>query len=91
MRVQSVSPLALALVSTVGCQGQVLPAARGSATAAAAPPPPPRVLFGRSKVATRYGIVATSQPLAARAGVQILERGGNTIDAAITTNAVMAA
>jgi gamma-glutamyltranspeptidase/glutathione hydrolase len=44
---------------------------------------------GRSKVATTFGIVAASQPLAARAGAQILERGGNAIDAAIATNAVM--
>src|SRR3954462_1779530 len=49
----------------------------------------PRVVVGRSKVATKYGIVAASQPLAARAGVQILERGGNAIDAAIAANAVM--
>src|SRR5580704_19216617 len=47
------------------------------------------VIVGRSRIATRYGIVATSQPLAARAGVQILERGGNAVDAAIATNAVM--
>src|ERR1051325_3802922 len=47
----------------------------------------PRV--GRSKVATRYGIVAASQPLAARAGVQVLEHGGNAVDAAIAANAVM--
>src|SRR5471032_1690364 len=47
------------------------------------------VVVGRSRVATKYGIVATSQPLAARAGVQVLERGGNAIDAAIATNAVM--
>ncbi|MBI1873091.1 MAG: gamma-glutamyltransferase [Acidobacteria bacterium] len=47
------------------------------------------VLVGRSKIATTYGIVAASQPLAARAGVQVLERGGNAIDAAIATNAVM--
>jgi gamma-glutamyltranspeptidase / glutathione hydrolase len=44
---------------------------------------------GRSKIATKYGIVAASQPLAARAGVQVLERGGNAVDAAIATNAVM--
>jgi gamma-glutamyltranspeptidase/glutathione hydrolase len=49
----------------------------------------PKVIAGRSKIATKYGIVAASQPLAARAGVQILERGGNAIDAAIATNAVM--
>ncbi len=47
------------------------------------------VTVGRSRIATRYGIVAASQPLAARAGVQILERGGNAVDAAIATNAVM--
>src|SRR5712691_4794952 len=50
-------------------------------------PQPPVV--GRSMIATRYGIVAASQPLAARAGVQILERGGNAVDAAIAANAVM--
>src|ERR671921_445432 len=47
------------------------------------------VVVGRSRVATRYGIVAASQPLAARAGVQMLERGGNAVDAAIAANAVM--
>ena len=49
----------------------------------------PRPIVGRSMVATRYGIVAASQPLAARAGVQILERGGNAIDAAIAANATI--
>src|SRR2546423_1948112 len=47
------------------------------------------VVAGRSKIATQYGIVAASQPLAARAGVQILERGGHAVDAAIAANAVM--
>src|SRR4051794_31495569 len=47
------------------------------------------VIVGRSRVATKYGIVAASQPLAARAGVQILEHGGNAVDAAIAANAVM--
>ena len=47
------------------------------------------VVAGRSKIATRFGIVAASQPLAARAGVQILERGGHAVDAAIAANAVM--
>ncbi|HXD20787.1 MAG TPA: gamma-glutamyltransferase [Vicinamibacterales bacterium] len=50
----------------------------------------PSIVAGRSKVATKYGIVAASQPLAARAGVQMLERGGNAVDAAIAANAVMA-
>jgi hypothetical protein len=38
---------------------------------------------GRSTFATKFGIVAASQPLAAQAGVGILERGGHAVDAAI--------
>ena len=44
---------------------------------------------GRSVVTTKYGIVAASQTVAAAAGVQILEHGGNAVDAAIATNAVI--
>ena len=62
-------------------------AAGGSAMTADSPQNRP--LTGRSQVATRLGIVAASQVLAARAGVQVLERGGNAMDAAIATNAVM--
>src|SRR5437016_1783284 len=47
------------------------------------------VVVGRSRVATKYGIVAASQPLAAQAGVQVLERGGNAVDAIIAANAVL--
>jgi gamma-glutamyltranspeptidase/glutathione hydrolase len=52
-------------------------------------PTKPHVNVGRSKIATKYGIVAASQPLAAQAGVHVLESGGNAVDAAIATNAVM--
>ena len=51
--------------------------------------PQRRPLVGRSQVTTKLGVVAASQVLAARAGVQVLERGGNAVDAAIATNAVM--
>ena len=40
-------------------------------------------------VVSRNGIVAAESPLAAQAGVRILESGGNAVDAAIATNAMM--
>ena len=43
----------------------------------------------RSMVVTREGIVAAESPLAAQAGATILARGGNAVDAAVATNAVM--
>src|ERR1700722_16265983 len=44
---------------------------------------------GRSMVISRNGIVAAESPLASQAGVQMLERGGNAVDAAIAANAMM--
>lgn len=43
----------------------------------------------RSEVMSRHGMVVTSQPLAAQAGLQILMRGGNAIDAAVATAGVL--
>src|ERR1700693_5178467 len=43
----------------------------------------------RSMVISRDGIVAAESPLAAQAGVRILEHGGNAVDAAIAANAMM--
>ncbi len=43
----------------------------------------------RSIVMAKRGMVAASQPLAAQAGLQILERGGSAADAAVATAAVL--
>jgi gamma-glutamyltranspeptidase/glutathione hydrolase len=43
----------------------------------------------RMATISRKGMVATSQPLAAQAGLDILKKGGNAIDAAIATAACL--
>jgi len=44
---------------------------------------------GRSEVLARHGIVATSDPLAVQAGLEVMRNGGNAIDAAVAAGAVL--
>ena len=43
----------------------------------------------RQSVFARRGMVAASQPLAAQAGIEMMQKGGNAIDAAIATAAAL--
>ena len=83
--------LTLAILSLI-----LLPAPLGAAEAGTQPPrqvgydrPAKNPHQSRSAIAAQHGIVATSQPLAAQAGLEVLKQGGNAADAAIATNAML--
>src|SRR5579871_4562496 len=51
--------------------------------------PPTAYRAGRSVTLGTQGMVATSHPLAAQIGLDVLKKGGNAVDAAIAVNAAL--
>ena len=72
-------PRALPLAAALACVSAL----------SSAQEPRPTTMAHRSTVYAPHGMIATSQPLATAAGLAVLERGGNAIDAAVTAAAVL--
>src|SRR5258707_1956502 len=74
----------LALLACLACLGPL--AAQAPAVSGAGPEPAARI----EAVAARHGMVVAQEGRAARIGVEVLEQGGNAVDAAVATGFALA-
>src|SRR5712672_1192790 len=76
-----------ALAAMVWCLAALAPAAaQERATAPSSAPPPVRI----EAVTARNGMVVAQEKRASRIGVEVLEKGGNAIDAAVAVGFALA-